>query len=196
MLCCTVSILCTCFARSQTAPSGIENRLTDMVNSQAAVIYGLAKERFQAHQARGETWVMRVHLGVSPETSKKYTDGKYVILSFPVLAHEYEGAHLYVSHYNALTIRKADLSAFAGKYEEALTLYRLMQKYSNETNELKTNLAARIECVNNIISGHDKARWLKKIEELSVNYGRSAFEAIESTLVIRTQDLFNLKLDR
>ena len=72
-------------AYCQQSRPATREELLETLNSCTSAMYVLARERFAAHEARNETWIFSVRRSVSPASLKKFTDGKHVVVSLPVL---------------------------------------------------------------------------------------------------------------
>ena len=165
----------------------LRERQFHRVQGELAVQYGR-----KAHEAKNETWILTLHVSPDWASLEKYTDGKYVIASIPVLDFESNGMSLYVSQYNALTTRKADLLALNGKYQDALQTYRLLQRFDNCGNNMPDTLGERIACVEKLLSSEESENQLKRLKELTTNYGRCALEILETKQAIIITNLLEL----
>src|SRR5437773_3300200 len=61
------------------------------MNSYSALLFDLAQERFDAHEAKKQTWIFAVNESVGDKSLRKFTDGEITIVSVPALDHESEG---------------------------------------------------------------------------------------------------------
>lgn len=149
-------------------------------NSYGAVLYNLARERFAAHEAQKETWILALNRDVGEKGLKKFTDGEFTVVSIPVHDHERDGARLYVAQFNSLNVRKADLLALDGKYAQALKIIRLVKRFDSCDLAQHIDLNSRIELLERLQQGRDAPAALEQLKAMSTNYGASAFDFIES----------------
>src|SRR5207249_10124905 len=181
-------------SQQEPKPSNLDNDTLSQLNSCASALYALARERFVAHEAKKETWILASHVSPDWDSFQKVTDGKYVIASIPVLEFQRQGLGLCVSQYNSLTTMKADLLALEGKYEEAREIYRLLQRFDNSENRKASQLELRIACVEKMQRNEDFAAQQRTLKDLSNKYGASALEILETKHPIRATNLFELSL--
>ena len=101
------------------------------------------------------------------------------------------GGELYLAHYNALTLQKADELALAGNYGQAEEIYNLMNFHNayGISNEL---IIPRIRAAKALVEGKEVEESLQVIRELRETHGSSIFEEIEPSIAVISTNFFEL----
>jgi hypothetical protein len=195
MLFCGGLLLLVLAAYCQQQREASREELLAFLNSRGFALYVLARERFIAHEARNETWILSVRRSVDPASLKKFTDGKHVVVSLPALDFEEHGLRIYASQCNALTTRKADLLAMGGKPSEALTIYRLLRRFDSSDAAGVSEMEARIKCAEKLARNEEVETQLAKLKELTTNYGSCAAERFEMIQAVFRTNLLHVDFE-
>ena len=176
-------------------PSAAERDLLDINLAYAGALYNLARERFVAHEAKNEIWILCINDSVGTAALKKYSDGKFFVVSIPTLDHEREGVCHYVSHYNSFNVRKADLLALGGKYGEALKILGLLKRFDTCALAKNADLETRIALVEKLRDNQDTAANVERLRKMTVEHAPSVLEVLESKTAIAVTNLFELSVN-
>jgi hypothetical protein len=112
------------------APAVLTNRQfstlsAEQLNSIGSVLSELAALQWTKEATNAKPIILSLH--TNSFEVMKYTDGKYVIVSIPVInPQDTEEFCIYVNDYNQFYINQANSLARSGKYEEAEELYKLV----------------------------------------------------------------------
>lgn len=155
----------------------------------ASTLFHLAGERFAAHEQRGETWIFSTHAPTYP--LRKFTDGRFTVVSVPTNGYTGAGFELYAAHYNDFVLHKADLLALGGQYEDALVVYQLVLQYDS-AGVAAPYLRKRIALIEQLTRGHNQKASKKALEELIGNGEPvpSEFQQVETMRALRVTNLF------
>ncbi len=164
-------------------------------NSYGAALYNLARERFIAHEVKKETWILAVNHSVGQAGLKKFTEGGFTVVSIPVLDHEHDGICLYAAQYNSLNVRKADLLALDGNYDQALKIIRLLKRFDNCGLSENIDLDSRLTLFERLKRGQETDAALEQLKRMTTNYGSSVFERIEFKPPTIVTNLLEVNID-
>jgi len=162
---------CACHAAIQaamTAPLPESSQEQKDIACLLDLLGDLAAERYAANSNRNETWILTVHVGHS---IRKYTDGKYTVLSLPASKQEARGAICsYVNQYNSLNLRAADLLVRSGKYDEARNLLQLIDHFGCQGSHTNQEAKKRLPYLAKLVAGEDPEPIVEQLRNLYVDY--------------------------
>jgi hypothetical protein len=156
------------------------------------LLANLAAERYAAHSNRNETWVLTVHDGISV---RKYTDGRYTVLSLPVSKADARGAICgYVNQYNSFNLKAADNLIVLGKYSEAMQLCRLIEHFGCRGSHANEEAKKRVVYLTALEEGKDRTAILNELRALYVDYrSPNDFARIDQSMPITVTNLLDIK---
>ena len=149
------------------------------------VLGNLAAERHSAHHKRNETWILAVHEG---NDVRKFTDGKYTLLSLPVLElPERAATYAYVNAYNRYNLQDADSLVLSGNYQEARQIFRLVERFGGSNASITTLARSGLSLLTRIESGREpesaRAELMGRVSEVQSRHDYSVAESLQPHMV-------------
>jgi hypothetical protein len=113
-----------------------------------SVVSELAAKNWMDDETNGKITVLALH--TNNFNVAKYTDGKYLVISLPIINPEdVHGFCKFVKNYNAFNIKKADLLAKDGKYAEAKGIYEVVMHFDPWPCD-RTNIEYRLSLLDKL----------------------------------------------
>jgi hypothetical protein len=185
-----LALLLPLHAKAQFSPQK-EKILLQQLNTYANTIFSLASESFARHESKNETWLLLVHQSTNADTLVKYKQGNITVASLPATAITLQGAQLYATRYNFLTLQKADQLALSGQYTNALEIYRVAEQFAQGL-EHSDNLKRRIAAIEKLLKNQDAPKNLKTIQSLLITNAPSTFDLLETKPALTTTNLLSI----
>lgn len=142
-------------------------------NDAFAALVDLAVERFKLNSHLGAHWIMATQ--DADNEVRKYTDGKFTVVAVPLYGPgENPGLRRFVSAYNQMVIRDADMRVLAGDVKAAEAVYRLLLKH-DPSSSYANGLHTRLQYLEDLKTSGNTERLRKQFQELRPQYDMFSF---------------------
>ena len=168
----------------------------DLEHSYATMLFHLALERFAENSKRDEIWVICLRASASGEI-QKYSDGKFTVVSIPVLSFEEQGMSCYAAHYHGCNLGLGAGWCRERKFDDARRLFRLMQKFSSEP-DIKRFCESGVQMLDRISAGANAAQEVEKFQTSLKDYFASsegALDRLRQVKPLTTTNLLDLRIE-
>jgi hypothetical protein len=168
--------------------------LLDQINAFGSLTYELAAEKHAVNSNHHEIWIITFHKGGS---ARKYSDGRFTLLSLPVLAEKEKSAIcLFATHYNSFNLAVSDELVTAGNYKDARDLLRLTRHFDRCGDASLSDMVERkLSHLEKLMRGDEPDKNLKDFLELKEEHGTTFELGIPGKVpIVKTNDLFGVCL--